>query len=63
MEHNRDDIVTPRIAKYFMHHDNIDWKSVYKRAHKIPLDTKVQEFQYKFLNDILINNYWLRNGV
>ena len=34
-----------------------DWKSVYKRAYKIPCHTKLQEFQYKFLTDILINNY------
>ena len=57
IEHDHNDVIVPRIGRHCP--EDIDWKSVYKRAYKIPCNTKLQEFQYKFLNDILLNNYWL----
>ena len=33
---------------------------MYVRASRIPVDTKTKEFQYKFLNDLLVNRYWLK---
>ena len=56
IEHDHNDVIVPRIGRHCP--EDIDWKYVYNRAFKIP-NTKLQEFQYKFLNDILINNYWL----
>lgn len=38
---------------------NIKWEEVYVRPHKKSIDTKSRVFQYKFLNDLLVNNYWL----
>lgn len=32
---------------------------MFKRANKTPLDTKTKEFQYRCLQDILANKYWL----
>ena len=53
------DACVPRIAKYLQNSDTILWSNVYRRANKVPLDTKTKEFQYKFLHDLLANNYWL----
>ena len=50
---------TPRIAKYTNLVDT-NWSMYYKIALTIPLDTKTQEFQYKFLHDALVNNLWLK---
>ena len=55
IEHEHNGV--PRIGRHCP--EDIDLKSVYKRAYKIPCNTKLQEFQYKFLNNILLNNYWL----
>lgn len=38
---------------------NVDWENVYLRPYRKSIDTKSRIFQYKFLNDILVNNYWL----
>lgn len=49
----------PKITKYA----NIpthNWTVHYQTAHRIPLDTKTREFQFKFLHDLLINNFWLK---
>ena len=50
---------TPRIAKLCDLGDT-DWSVHYTVAQRIPIDTKTREFQFKFLHDILANNYWLR---
>ena len=57
IEHDHNYVIVPRIGRHCP--EDIDWKSVYNRACKIPCNTKLQEFQYKFFNDILIINYWL----
>ncbi|MDY6822057.1 MAG: reverse transcriptase domain-containing protein, partial [Deferribacterota bacterium] len=49
---------TPRIARYTNIETN--WSTYYKIALTIPIDTKTREFQYKFLHDALINNFWLK---
>lgn len=53
-------VYTPRIAKYLERPENIQWSDVYKRANKVPLDTRTKEFQYRFLHDLLMNRYWLK---
>lgn len=50
--------VVPRIAKY-VNTDGLDWKEIFVRANKFPIDTKTKTFQYRFLYDILSNKYWL----
>ena len=57
IEPDHNDVIVPRIGRHCP--EDIDCKSVYNRAFKIPCNTKLQEFQYKFLNYILINNYWI----
>ena len=57
IEHDHNYVIVPHIGWHCP--EDIDWKSVYKRAYKIHCNTKLQKFQYKFLNDILIDNYWL----
>lgn len=54
-----DNVHVPRINKY-TNLDNIDWSKQYITALTIPLDTKTREFQFKFVHDILVNNYWLK---
>jgi hypothetical protein len=54
-----DIVVPPRVCKYIDTEQNTDWKSVYIRANRCPISTKTREFQYKFLQDILVNSYWL----
>ena len=49
----------PRISKYLADTESTDWCKVYERANKIPIDTKIKDFQYRFIHDILSNNYWL----
>ena len=54
-------VVIPRIEKYLgTNNDQNCWSKVYLRANKLPVDTKTKEFQYKFLQDILVNRYWLK---
>jgi hypothetical protein len=48
----------PRITKY-TNFNNTDWSIWYNTAQTIPIDTKTREFLFKFLHDILANNYWL----
>ena len=38
---------------------NTNWSIVYERAYRIPMDTRTKVFQYKFLQDVLVNRYWL----
>ncbi len=33
-------------------------KQTYTWANIIPVDTKTKEFQYKFVHDLLANDYW-----
>jgi hypothetical protein len=53
------ELSVPRIAKYLPPMDISEWKITYENLYKCIECTRLQEFQYKFLNDILINNYWL----
>jgi len=48
----------PKIAKY-IGDKNVDWSTVYMRPFKYIMDSRTAEFQYKFLHDILVNQYWL----
>lgn len=54
-----DTLNIPRIAKY-TNLNNTDWATSYWTALTIPIDTKTKDFQYRFLHDILVNNYWLK---
>lgn len=49
----------PRISKYMDDTDNIDWSSIFIRGNKTPCDTKTKDFQYRFVQDLLSNQYWL----
>ncbi len=50
----------PKVATYLKEIDDVDWGSVYWRGHTASIDTKTKEFQYRFVQDILANRYWLR---
>ena len=56
---NARNMYIPRITKY-TNLDNTDWSTHYITALTIPLDTKTREFKFKFLHDVLVNNFWLR---
>ena len=36
--------------------DNLDWKKIYSLPHRVALDTKSREFQYKLLDRCLASN-------
>jgi len=48
-----------RISKYVAIPQNENPEHIFIRCHKYVLDTYTKAFQYKFLYDILVNNYWL----
>ncbi len=56
------EVTVPKIAKYCNNLGAIQWKEVYRRANKIPRDTKSKEFQYKFVHDLLVNRYCCISG-
>ena len=60
----RNRIITPPTAqlKYnvlFENDDELDWKKIYCLPHRVALDTKSREFQYKLLNRCLATNVLL----
>ena len=52
-------VTVPKIISYI---DNLKepatWETVYRMVHSV-MDTATRVFQFKFLHDILVNNYWL----
>ncbi len=52
-------IQVPRISKYLEDTVDINWSEVYTRGNIVPIDTKTKDFQYKFIQDLLSNRYWL----
>ena len=53
-------VVTPSIAQYTEVNENCVLSSLYVRIYKCTKSTKLQEFQFKFLHNIHVNNYWLK---
>ena len=49
-----------RIQKYVEIPKEESVEDIFKRCHKYISYTATKAFQYKFLNDILVNNYWLK---
>lgn len=49
----------PRVTKY-IRTENVNIHECYQLLYKHVIDTKTREFQFKFLNDVLVNNYWLK---
>ena len=47
----------PRSFKYVTPDQNL--KDIFTICHRMVVDTKTKEFQFKFVHDILVNNYWL----
>ena len=57
-KYGESEMVIPRINKYV----NVDvnmWSKAFGYLYKFVKNTILQEFQYKFYQDILVNNYWL----
>jgi len=52
------EVINPRICKFVRCEK--DWKEVYLLPYHICIDVRSRLFQFKFLNDILANNYWLK---
>jgi len=53
-------VVTPSIAQYIEVNETCRLSSLYNRIYKCTESTKLQEFQFKFLHNIHVNNYWLK---
>ena len=47
-----------RVTKHIREDNDMIWKEVFKTA-QTPIDVRIRDFQYRFLHDILVNNYWL----
>ena len=48
----------PRINKY-LYREECNWAKMYGLTKEIFTDIRTQNFQYKLLHNILVNNYWL----
>jgi len=59
-EYDFQTVVTPSIAQYIEVNENCRLSSLYNRTYKCTKSTKLQEFQFKFLHNIHVNNYWLK---
>ena len=59
----RDRIITPPTVQFkyndLFENDVLDWKQIYSLPHRVALDTKLHEFQYKLLNRCLATNAFL----
>ena len=53
------DVHVPRIERYSENSGDVNWSLIFSRVYKVCLEVKLIEFQYCFLHDILINNFWL----
>ena len=53
------DITKPKTWVQFPEVDREFYKNIYTLTFSIVKDTESQAFQYYFLNDCLVNNYWL----
>lgn len=53
------DVIVPKANKYVPLNQDNRWHYVYEKAHRIPMNVKLKEFQYLFLHDALVNGYWL----
>ena len=53
------DVHVPRIERYSENSDDVNWSLIFSMVFKVCLEVKFIEFQYCFLHDILINNFWL----
>ena len=56
IEYNQE-VVVPKVSKYFLNF-NLS-QNMYKNIYIHFIDSKSRAFQYMFLHDCLINNYWL----
>ena len=45
----------------FLDETNQDWSESYTRPQRLITDVRTREFQYKFMQDVLVNKYWLFN--
>ena len=43
----------------FFINDNLDWPEIYSLLHRVTLDTKMREFQFKLLNRYVVTNAFL----
>jgi hypothetical protein len=48
-----------RVAKYVNPNELLK-KEIFSTCHKIAQDIRTRNFQFKFLHDIVPNNYWLK---
>ena len=59
----RDRIITPPTAQFKYNaqlaDDELDWRKIYSLPHRVALDSKSREFQYKLLNRCLATNVFL----
>lgn len=55
------DTIEPKIISKFCDHDTqLDYSKYYILPAKVCIDTKLRSFQFKFVNNCLVNNYLLR---
>ena len=59
MKHYDDNVTTPSIYQFLEIEETFDWKAVYNRIYKCTMSSKLQEFQFKFIHNILVNHQLL----
>ena len=50
---------TPRIVNHLSLIEPVEWEDIYMYPFKYLIDSKSRDFQYRFLQDVVINRYWL----
>ncbi len=59
-QYNTNEIASPNIVQFLEPNRVEDIFPVFNRIYKCTRSSKLQEFQYKFLYNIHVNNYWLK---
>jgi len=57
--HYDNSVEVPAISRFLSSKEEVDWSDVYSYVYSCTSSTKLQEFQFKFLHNILVNQYWL----
>jgi len=59
VKHYDDKVTVPSIAQFLEINETYEWQVVFNRIYVCTKSSKLQEFQFKFLHNILVNHHYL----